>query len=203
MKSHLNPEAGLHPMTMDPAEIAAAQRAAERSFAEFPYYQFRFGERGMRFGASDSAWLATLASTTRARALEQVQWLGIVLSSRGMPQILLERHLYVLHEELGDGRYANLGGGARELERLRTAVMPDRRFVQLAQSFEDEVEPVAPFPNMGLILVSAVIDEALGIDRAVAAVAGWATDPEKFPPAWVKAVTETIDRARRDRARER
>ena len=190
-------------MTMDPAEIAAAQRAAERSFAEFPYYQFRFGERGMRFGASDSAWLATLASTTRARALEQVQWLGIVLSSRGMPQILLERHLSVLHEELGDGRYVNLANGARELERLRTAVMPDRRLRQLAESFENEVESVAPFPNMGLILVSAVIDEALGIDRAVPAVAGWATDRERFPPAWVKAVTGTIDRARRDRTRER
>jgi hypothetical protein len=189
--SQINPEAGLHPMTMERRELDAAQRAAERSFLEFPYYEFRFGERGMRFGISDSAWLATLASATRVRAIEQVRWLGTLLSSRGMPQILLERHLAILHEELGDGRFANLSHGARELQRTRRSIFTQHEFDELAR-----VEGDAPFANFSPILVSAAVDEALGIEQAVPSIADWILGNNRFRRRAGAACLDTLERAR-------
>ena len=84
----LNPEAGNHVITSDPRELAAARRAAQRTWAHFPYYARRYGVRGRNFALSDSGWLATLCDLPPSTAVEQVKWLGVVLSSRGMPRKL-------------------------------------------------------------------------------------------------------------------
>jgi hypothetical protein len=200
----LNPEAGNHVVTSDPREVKAARRAAQRSWAEFPYYGHRYGTRGRQFSLSDSGWLATLVDLTPGPAVEQVKWLGGVLSSRGMPQWMLERHLAILHEELSAalpesaGRYSILLLCAGELRALREAHFTPARFQALADAFEARVgEPwKRRLRGMGGILVAAVADERSGIEHAVPSLAEWACDPGRFPPEWIAAVQETLERAR-------
>lgn len=189
----LNPEAGWHPVTADASELAAVARAHERAWREFPYFEFRFGERGQRFSISDTAWLITLCDRAAREAIEQVRWLGIVLSSRGMPQILLERHLEIIHEELGKKRrYGHLQRAARDLRDRRRKVFAQKQSDIHAREFENRVGAVAPFTGFGILLASAVADERLGIEHAVSAVADWATDRTRFPSRWVDAVSASV-----------
>src|SRR3954452_4196864 len=98
--SSLNPSAGHHVVTADPRELAACERAGDRSWSTWTYYAHRYGERGRQFTRSDSAWIATLGGQTAAMVEQQIRWLGTVLAARGMPRLLLEDHLRILHEEL-------------------------------------------------------------------------------------------------------
>jgi hypothetical protein len=200
----LNPEAGNHVVTSDPREVKAAKRAAQRSWAEFPYYGHRYGTRGRQFSLSDSGWLATLVDLTPDVAVEQVKWLGGVLASRGMPQWMLERHLAILHEELSAalpesaGRYSILLLCAAELRSMREAHFPPARFQDLADAFDAAVgEPWnRRLRGMGGILVAAVADERSGIEYAVPSLTEWVCDSSRFPPEWIAAVEHTLARAR-------
>ncbi|HEX8152775.1 MAG TPA: hypothetical protein VF698_06615 [Thermoanaerobaculia bacterium] len=199
-----NPEAGAHPLPRDPIELAAGADAAARSWAEFPYFEQRFAERGRRFATSDTGWLITLCSIEKGAALAQIGWLGSVLASRGMPQYLLERHLRHLHEALTEAlphrkkQYVVLQTGARMLERARRAQIDDEAFRELASAFRGrEVE------QMGVLLVAAVADEGGGIRSAVTSIEAWACDPERFRKPWIDAVRATIAAARAHRDRKR
>jgi hypothetical protein len=192
----LNPEAGRHEVTMDARELEAVNRASDRSWNEFPYWDARFGERGRRFSLSDGAWIVTLCSGTAAHAIEKVRWLGALLSSRGMPQILLERHLVILHEELGSQRYAHLLKGSRELARLRRSKIRQSVFDRLSRAFEEATTGVAPFPGMGMLLVSAVCDEALGIEHAVTNIVNWVEERGDDRRRWISEVRSTVEKAR-------
>lgn len=202
--SAINRDAGSHPITGDPVELEAAARASERSIREFPYYQHRYGERGRRFGSSDGAWLALLADHSQAEVDRQVLWLGRVLASRGMPQMLLERHLEILHEELmasypeRGGRYERLLRAAAMLRDERRELLGDHELAALARDFDAAVGPEwsARHPRMGEILVAAVVDERLGIPEAVTSLEAWMTDAERFPPSWIAATRRTIEAAR-------
>lgn len=206
----LNPQGGHHPVTRDPVELAAAARAVTRSWAQFPYYARRYGERGRAFSASDSGWLVTLCDLTPAVAVSQARWLGSVLSARGMPQWLLECHLDLLREELAAAtperaaHYETLGRCAANLRALRRAHMPDDAFAALDAAFDARVG--APWNRrlrrMGGILAAAVADECAGLSHAVTSVESWATDAERFPDEpWIAAVRETIAGARAAAAR--
>ncbi|HEX7240361.1 MAG TPA: hypothetical protein VF263_08860 [Longimicrobiaceae bacterium] len=200
----INPSAGWHPVTSDPEEVEAARRAGEASLREFPYYVERYGERGRFFAASDGAWLVNLAAGGGEYVERQVLWLGTVLASRGMPRWLLERHLELLHDELGRarprdaGRYRPLLDAAALLRGLRERRIPPAVFRGLALEFAARVGPEwsRRLPGMGGILAAAVADEADGIANAVASVEPWATDPTVFPPIWVAAVRATLAEAR-------
>jgi hypothetical protein len=200
----LNPEAGTHPVTDDPREVEAALRASERSFAEFPYYQARYGERGRRFGHSDGAWLALVADHGPAEVDGEVLWLGHVLASRGMPRLLLEWHLGALHHELSAAvperaaAYGRLLDAATMLRRLRHDAIGEDAFQALARDFDAAVGPEwsRRLPRMGEIIVSAVADERNGIPESLTSLEPWLTDPEHFPPAWTDAVRRTIASAR-------
>jgi hypothetical protein len=200
----INPSAGTHPVTGDPREIEASIAAGERSWSEFPYYEARFGERGRMFAHSDSAWLALIADAPQEQVNAEVMWLGTVLSSRGMPQYLMERHLEFLHDALvaavpekGE-TYTKLLGAAQVLHGQRTAQIGDESCRRLAAEFDARVGPELSgrFPHMGALLVSAAADERMGIGRAVPALEEWVTDPERFPPRWIEAARETLRRAR-------
>ncbi|MBD0319628.1 MAG: hypothetical protein ICV87_04795 [Gemmatimonadetes bacterium] len=200
----LNPEAGNHVVTADPHEVKAARRAAQRSWAHFPYYGRRFGTRGRQFSLSDSGWLATLCDLPASAAIQQVKWLGGVLSSRGMPQWLLEIHLEHLHEELTKAlpesapRYDVLLAGAGALREMREAHIPPARFEVLAAAFDARVGETwaRRLRGMGGILVAAVADERAGIELAVPTLTAWACDAERFPPEWIAAVEDTLAQAR-------
>jgi hypothetical protein len=192
----LNPEYGAHPITTDPGELAAAERASDRSFEEFPYYRWRYGDRGRRFGASDGAWLVTLCSSPSKIARQQIDWLGVVLSSRGMPRLLLEAHLRFLFDELGGGRRYRVLNAAADIIAATYDRSPidrlGREFVAAApRPWRERI------PEMGRLLAAAVADERSGIERAVVSIEEWACDRERFPPAWIKTVRSTIAAARR------
>lgn len=200
----INPQAGSYPVTSDPREVAASVAAGERSWREFPYYEARFGERGRLFGHSDSAWLSLAAEGPQGLVNSEVMWLGSVLSSRGMPQYLLERHLEFLHQELcaavPEKRevYGRLLVAAELLRGLRTSQISDEFTRELAAEFDGRVGPEwhTRFPHMGTLLVSAAADERMGIGRAVPVLEEWVTDPERFPQQWIDAARDTLRKAR-------
>lgn len=200
----VNPLAGLHVVTADPDEVEAARRAAEASLNAFPYYRERFGERARMFGASDGAWLMTLCRGEREYVRRQVLWLAEVLSARGVPGWLLERHLEFLHGELlriteDAERCRPLLEAAHLLRDHRRRYLPDDAFARIAADFEARADPewMRRLPGMGSILAAAVADEAAGIGRAVHSMLSWAANPALFPQSWVAAVRSTVADARR------
>ncbi|MCB1769799.1 MAG: biliverdin-producing heme oxygenase [Candidatus Competibacteraceae bacterium] len=200
----LNPEAGAHPVPDDPGEIEAALHAGQRCWLEYPYFAWRFGERGRRYTNSDGAWLVTLAARDQAVINAQVEWLGVVLASRGIPRILLQRHLELLYEELMTRMPAQRGVDYRKLliaadhlAEQRRAVISDADFDAICNRFAQAVGPDwrARLPGIGNLLVSAVTDQRHGITQAVTRLESWLTDPERFPPHWIAAVREGLRQA--------
>ena len=203
----LNVDAGTHPVPHDLREIQAALQAGELSYQRFRYYQARYGERGRSFTRSDSAWLATLARREPALLLQQVTWLARLLAARGMPRLLLERHLDVLHDTLvrsvpeRAADYRPLQQAARALEAERTALLSDTQLEQLAREFNpkgpaSDAHPIAA-AEAGTLIVAAVIDEKHGIPHAVESMAHWLSDPTRFNKAWTQALEHTLEQARR------
>jgi hypothetical protein len=199
----VNPDAGTHAISGNPAEIAAAEAATRKSWKEFPYYAQRYGERGWRFSLSDSGWIATLCDLSPADARDQVLWLGGLLAARGMPRYLLERHLEHLHDELTravpdkSASYAALKNCAAALREIRESHVPAASFESMAQSFEHRVKPCkARVVNMGRMLVAALADERAAVANAIESLEPWATDPSRFDSMWIDAVRETIATAR-------
>jgi hypothetical protein len=199
--SSINPAAGLHEITADDAELRACARAATRSWEYFPYYGRRYGAEGWRFGFSDSAWLATLCDRDPAEAVEQIHWLGSVLSSRGMPQIMLEYHLRFQHEELlaevpqRRDRWRILERCEHALAVTRQKAFTDSDFDALAESFESKAGR-EELDRVGVLLVSAVADETAGIGNAVGSLTSFLTDPSRFSSRWINAVEAVLAAAR-------
>ncbi len=200
----LNPEAGQHPVPSDTAEIKAAVSSARKCREEFPYFNERYQERGRSFAKSDAAWLVTLAEMSLPQLLGQVEWLGRVLVNRGMPRITLERQLELLYEELKSaqpGRLDDWQGlleAARHLRLQRERHLPDHKFNDLARRFSEATdnEQQGRFANTGKLIVSAVCDEAEGMEEAVISLCSWLCDPERFSSDWLSAVEHTLEQTR-------
>jgi heme oxygenase len=206
----LNDDAGTHPVPQDLREIQAALRAGEQSYQTWSYYEARYGERGLRFTRSDSAWLVTVARHDRAQALRQVRWLANVLASRGMPQLLMERHLEQLQACLTAfvperaSEYQVLREAADELRQARTSVLSQDAFDALTSQFSTVTrvaEPLASSPRIepaeaGALLVAAVLDERAGLMRAVESLCQWLGDPARFSDLWRAAIECTLQAAR-------
>ena len=204
LAASLNPEAGRHPIPSDPRELEAAIRAGELCWRQFPYYEWRYGERGRRFASSDSAWLVTLSEHDQPVVDQQVRWLGQVLAARGMPQIMLETHLELLHEELvraapeKAGSYEKLLLAARRMAANRWEQVDQQATESLTAEFDAAVGSSwsERLPGIGTLLVAAVADEKTGVRNAVESLESWLTDPKRFPETWVQAVHDTIRKAR-------
>jgi hypothetical protein len=214
----LNPHAGVHPVPPEAEILEAALRAGERSWSAWPYYEARYGERGRAFTRSDSAWLVTLAALPPDRAVEQIVWLADLLSHRGMPRMLMEEHLRILHEELtrvGDaagGDAAGVGAAGNDpdpwgillhaadlLTERRLAVLTERESRGIARRFRARVpaEAARRLPGAGRLLAAALADEADGLPSAVEALEGWLIDPDRFPEVWRMEVQRTIRAVRK------
>jgi heme oxygenase len=194
--SVLNRNAGHHEVTCDPREVLASIDAGVGTWEAYPYFEARYGERGRLFTRSDSAWLVTLADLNKDSAIDQIDWLARLLSHRGMPSLLLEKHLLRLQDTLIRAvperahRYRRLCRLAEHLRANRAAALPD--FDRVAASFPCS-EPLA---NVGPIIAGAVADERLGVENAARSVESWLTDPVRFSAEWVAAVERTISLAR-------
>jgi hypothetical protein len=201
----LNPEAGAMPMPDDPRLIDAALRAGKISLVVIPYYGFRYGERGVRFTRSDSAFLATLPGHPQATVNRQIEWLAGVLSNRGMPSLLLELHLRVLTKQLiraAPERAAEhrslVEAGARLGERRRS-VMPEAAARPIVEAFPEAAGVPRSRLSLGTgqLLVAAVADERLGIVNAVKSIETYFLDADLFPASFVSGVRATLWRAKR------
>jgi heme oxygenase len=198
----LNPDAGTHPVPTDVREVQAALAAGERSREDWPYYEARYGERGLRFTRSDSAWLVTLAREGADTAKRQITWLGRVLATRGMPRYLLESHLRVLREQLvasvpeRAAEYDVFEELAKQMASERHAVLSDTDFEKLARGFVGgSGGPLADY-EAGTLLVAAVMDERCGIDGAVESLCRWLDEPARVSQQWRDAVQRTLVDAR-------
>ena len=199
----LNPSAGHHVVTTDERELAASERAGERSWYTWTYYARRYAERGRQFTRSDSAWIATLGGNPAPIVERQIRWLGALLAARGMPRLLLEDHLRILHDELAAAvperasAYAALLQAANSLRAEREAAMPARTLGALETGFRDLVEGAGEDAlRAGALIGAAVADEQAGVPRAVDSLMEWLADPARFPAGWLVAVQQTLRRAR-------
>lgn len=202
----LNPEAGTHPVPRGPAAMDAVLRASERALAECPYFVSRYGLRGLSFSDSDGAWLACLPDLDQQSMYDQVGWLGEVLAARGMPRILLQRHLEMLAEELGASAAENKDRCKRLLRAAERIDRSLRRFLArekasaLSRSFEERAGPARDglAREIGRLVVAAAVDEADGLSNAVHSLVEWAASPERFSGQWIEAVHDLVARARRE-----
>jgi hypothetical protein len=200
----LNFEAGATPMPEDPREIEAAMRAGIISQRCTPYYGLRYGERGMRFTRSDSAWLVTVAGYSDATAQRQIGWLAGVLANRGMPSLLLEQHLGVLARQLTRAvperrdAFRTLTRAAAWLGAQRRGAIPDETATRLASAFVSaaQLPDTRLSRSTGGLIVAAVADERLGQTNAVASLESFFCDRALFPARFVEAVRTTVRRAR-------
>jgi hypothetical protein len=200
----LNREAGGHPITTDLDELRAALRAAEASWEEFPYYAWRYGEHGRQFSWSDSAWLVMLGGQDEAQVWRHISWLGGLLASRGMPRFMLERHLWVLSQELVHAKpvrrqaYDVLSRVAERMADERRRILGDDELRMFGEDFDARVGPEwsQRLRGAGVLLAAAVADEYGGLAQAVPSLASWMREPSRFPAPWIRAVEQTLLRAR-------
>ena len=201
--ARINPEAGNHPIPEDEREIRAALNASTRNWAEFPYYEQRYGERGRRFSDSDTCWLVTLTRLDRESMQRQIEWIGRVLATRGMPQIMLEQTLNYLHDELTNAipdnteTYEKLLTSAEILSKARTQLISKKAFESLSNEFDEFVgaDLAKQLKNTGRLLVASVADEKNGLKGAVSALQEWIGDEARFPDKWISGVKHIISKS--------
>lgn len=192
----VNPEAGDHAMPQSETEIARALRCAEAAWREFPYLAMRYGERGRRFTSSDSCWLVSLRELDESELLQALSWLRDLLAGRGLPSLILERHLATIADDL----------------RLRPAegALPEGAFAAVSARFRAEREQVLPaaiqhelvalweprlgacpgpiVPGAAAIVLAARLDAARGVPRAWEATLSWFRDAARFSDSWIATV---------------
>lgn len=198
----VNPEAGDHRITADPGLLAACERAIEVTYADHPYYEARYASRGRRFSSSDSGWIVRLGVSDPAHAWQQTSWLAQVLAARGMPTVLLEHHLFALAAEVGrvtgqDARSAALADLAARMHADRTSVLDEATTARLEADFDAATagEPDA-VPRVGLLVITAVVDEVRGLRNVESSLHRWLADPDRWSARWVEAVRATSDATR-------
>lgn len=199
-RSQVNPEAGdVH--APDQADVrAAVEHAVALTWRANPYYYLRFGERGWRFSLSDSGWMATLPEYGPARAQQQLRWLHRVLANRGMPGILLEEHLLVMHRVLSRrlpdraAEWAIFSDGSEALAQSRAAVLSDAALEARAAAFAAAAG--APehrlFLGAGRLLAGAWADEQLGMPKAVPSLLAWLANRDALPDHFCDAAEAAV-----------
>jgi heme oxygenase len=191
----VNPEAGIHAMPEDPVLIDVALRAGIRARDKFPYLEQRFGERGRRFTASDSCWLLSLVPQEFNSIKKSIWWLRTVLSSRGIPSVILENHM----RELASGLEAvpNCGGTTENfrkaivaLEAERGKYLSEADYQKISAKYRDDLNSnsgnLDPLP----LLISARLDELSGIKGADEATYGWFASSQGKAAKWGTLISE-------------
>jgi hypothetical protein len=189
-----NPEAGATPAPVDPAIFPIVERAAIVIWRAFPYFEWRFGARGRAFGRSDAGYLATLVALPPALQEQQVSWLAKLLSSRGMPSLLLEVQLDLLGRV---GQRAGWAGATRmrelgvALRARRQPVMPDEQLRRCEQHFLARTASLPRRRSVGMLIAAEVADVRLGYVADSEATIGWLVSHGPADEHWRLACAET------------
>ena len=191
----LNPEAGDHSVPQNPAILQAAIRGGRRCHGEFSYYEKRYGERGRRFSDSDAAWLALLTELPEEVVNDQVLWLGRILSSRGMPFLLMERQLELLLEELATIEAVQadvLQTVVADLRRQRCDLLSQNRFDELCVAVSKIISEtlLVDFPDLPYVFVAAYIDTLAGMPECMVSLASWLKDSSLMTEEEILAISE-------------
>jgi len=202
--ARINPEAGNHPIPADKREIDAALSTSNHVWSEYPYYEKRYKNRGKRFSDSDTCWLVTLTALEQIDLQKQVDWLCRVLATRGMPSLMMETTLHYLSLELTTmvpekkAIYQKLHKASGKLKENRLKHFGEKVFQNLAEEFTQSVpaDLRKSYKNTGLLLVSAVIDEKNAVPGALSSLQQWLVDADHFPPVWIAAVEQTVNKTK-------
>lgn len=189
-------EMGSHPLPDDADEINAALLANQRCNTACPYFSLRYGERGVRFGASDSGYLITICHDGEEVLSKQVDWLCSVLASRGMPRLLMEKHLEILYHALAELKpdsvadYQPIINKANALRAQREALISPAQQQAIKDEFFSSVslEEKKLLRQAPALVISACCDDALGLQDTLASLLDWLADQKQFSDAWVTAV---------------
>jgi hypothetical protein len=93
------------------------------------------------------------------------------------------------------GRCQILQRCERALNAMRVKAFTGRHFDRLARTFEERVG-TPEIERVGVLLVSAVADEAAGIEHAVTALTSFVCDRSRFAASWVAAAEDIVAEAR-------
>ncbi len=199
-----NPEAGNYPIPTEPKEISAALKAGIVCWDEFPYYEFRYEERGRRFAVSDAVWLVTLCDLTINNAIAQVNWLANFLAIRGMPVYTMEFQLLALYQQLSqtlpenEKKYRTFLKISEFMKENRCKLIKEEEFENSNKIFEDYLNSPTPelqfsklSRNMGKLILGSILDDMNGIDESKNNLKKWLTDPLRFSVNWISAVSRT------------
>lgn len=192
----LNPESGNHPVPQNPRVLRAVLRASERCLAEYPYFLYRYGPRGRHYTDADGAWLATLPEKGPTILESQINWLGGLLAVRGMPRLLLARHLEILTEELiytqpdQASQWVKLQQAAQIIRNKLEARLPETARATALGQFQEQLGRTQDFACAEAmdLLASAVVDEAAGLTGSLSSLLNWLADPQRFSQTWVDAI---------------
>lgn len=184
----VNPEAGNHDFPTDPLEIEAAIEATHIILEDDPYYRV-FGERAFRFGKSDNGWLIALCESQQME--QQLMWLLTLLARLGIPSLLVEKNLILLHQYLIKNipekkeKYDKLLEMAAFIQSLRDKIMSAKEFQEHAKRFSQ------PIAGIGKLLMSAYIDEKNGFTNALGSMVKKLED-YGCDDKWLEEVTQTL-----------
>jgi hypothetical protein len=185
-----NAEAGETPAPASAEERAAVESSARVIWRAFPYFAWRYGERGRSFGRSDAGYLVTLLEHDEPTARAQVAWLARLLAPRGMPSLLLEVQLESLGRTL---RRAQVPGASRlralaaELRSARLGVLDASTFVACERICRAAMGGVLRRRGAGSLIAAAVADRALGFGEHDEALVRWLAGAEPSDPRWSTA----------------
>ena len=137
------------------------------------------------------------------RVLRAFESAGRVLGARGLPRIILECQLRLLHQELcaavpaKTDIYRRLLEASRLLHRRRAAILADEPFDAVAAQFETRVSALHDrLTHAGVLIVSAVLDAHDDVPSAVESLTTWLTDAERFSADWSRAIEQTLSGTR-------
>jgi heme oxygenase len=196
----INFEAGDHVMPQNPLEIALALRAGRTAWEQYAYLERRFGERGRRFTSSDSCWLVALTKMSVESATKNLEWLRTVLTSRGIPTVILEAHLAAISRELAVESPEHAEQRAR-FDRFLLSRDAERRALhdaegvsQLIDHFDRRLHSCAGLTvdSTAHLIASAWVDERSGMVGALAVVRDWFVDADRFSSEWIAIVNELV-----------
>jgi heme oxygenase len=194
----INFEAGDHAIPQSPAEIAMALRVGKIAWEQFPYLDQRYGERGKRFTSSDSCWLVALTRMPVETATRNLDWLRTVLASRGIPTVILERHLRLIQETLAV-EFRDQVEMRTRFDQFLSGLEAERQSMggvraHLVEQFDLRFRVCAGLKvsSAAELIASAWIDEHCGIRGALASVRDWFADSERFSEEWIANVNEFV-----------
>ena len=143
-----------------------------------------------------------LVTQSDGRIIQQIDWLWSVLANRGMPGLLLERHLLFLRSCLRrcshrpQEVYDKITLATDYQKARRLAVQTEDQLQQIATLFANRL-PVLP-PRLaygtGELLASALADLRRGAPSAVSSLTSWLGDPDALrqAPGLVESLPDTL-----------